>query len=237
MNLNEMKKEMLAAYPYRIELHAHSRPASRCSDVEPEELVDIYHKAGYDALVLTNHFLTSLLERGGIDLFLQDYERAARHAEGYGMRVYLGAELRFDENYNDYLLYGVDRETLETAAMYFEKGLAEYAYKGKDDRSLLVQAHPFRKNIEPIDPALVEGVETLNLHSGHNSGPAPSLHYALEHHKKELTAGTDFHHPSTQFPTAALRVKKLPEDSFALAELLRSGDCFFEMEEQTVILP
>ncbi len=237
MNLKELKQDILAKYPYRIELHAHSLPASRCSDVSPEELVDIYHKAGFDALALTNHFLSSLMERGGIEVFLEDYERAVRHAASYGMRVFLCAELRFEECPNDYLLYGVDREILERAAEFFDKGLAAFVKEGKDERSLLLQAHPFRKNMELIDPELVDGFETFNFHSGHNSAPATAVHHAVKHGKEILTAGTDYHQPSRQNPAVALRTDRLPEDSFELAELLRSGNYCFEMEDQTIILP
>ena len=237
MDFSNIKETLFAEYPCRIEMHCHSNPASGCSDVSPEELVDIYHGAGYDALCLTNHFLTSLMDRGGIDLFLDDYERAAARAERYGMKIYLGAELRFDEKINDYLLYGVDREILERAKEYLEKGLAAYVHEAKDARSVLAQAHPFRKNMVECDPSLLDGIEAWNFHSGHNSAPATALHHAILHHKEILTAGTDFHHPSRQHPCVALRVKSLPADSFALAALLRSGDFFYELEEKSVILP
>ena len=237
MDLSNVKDELFAHYPYRIELHAHSRPVSKCSDVEPEELVDIYHKAGFDGLALTNHFLAPLMERGGIELYLEDYDRAAAQAKKYGMKVYLAAELRFDENINDYLLYGVDRKILEQAAEYFDKGLSAFARDIKDKRSVLIQAHPYRKNIERIDVALLDGIEAWNLHSGHNSNPADSLHLAIKSGKSLRTAGTDYHHPSRQRPTVALRAKNLPEDSFALAALLKSGDFFFDMENESIILP
>lgn len=237
MNFKRLKEDILAKYPYRIELHAHSNPASACSDVSPEELVEIYHKAGFHALALTNHFLQPLTERGGINAFLEDYERAALYAQQYGMRVYLCAELRFTECMNDYLLYGVDREILERAAHCFERGLTTFVREVKDERSLLIQAHPFRKNIEPVDPALLEGIEVFNLHSGHNSRPATSLQYAVKNGKNIITAGTDFHHPSSQSPIAAMRTAYLPTDSFELAKMLRQGDYFFELENQAIILP
>lgn len=237
MDLQKISKDILAQYPYRIELHAHSHPVSPCSEVPASELVDIYHAAGFDALVLTNHFISSLLGNYGLDAFMADYESACRQARQYGMKVYLGAELRFNENNNDYLLYGVDRQILENATCYFEKGLAAYACEGKDPRSVLVQAHPFRNNMELIDPNLVDGFEVLNFHMGHNSRPATALQHAAKCKANILTSGTDFHHPDKQTPAVAMRVRSLPEDSFELAELIRSKDYCFESEGHIVLIP
>ncbi len=237
MDLQKVSKDILAQYPYRIELHAHSHPVSPCSEVPASELVDIYHAAGFDALVLTNHFLSSLMQRGAVDAFMDDYESACKQARQYGMKVYLGAEVRFDENNNDYLLYGVDRQILDNVAEYFEKGLQAFVQEGKDSRSVLVQAHPFRNNMELIDAALVDGFEVLNFHMGHNSRPATALHHAAECKVNILTAGTDFHHPDRQTPAVAMRVRSLPEDSFELAELMRSKDYCFESEGHIVLIP
>ena len=41
---------------FKTELHAHTKPASSCSDILPEELVDIYEKNGYTSVTVTNHF-------------------------------------------------------------------------------------------------------------------------------------------------------------------------------------
>lgn len=237
MKLDKLTNEILSAYPYRIELHAHSHPVSLCSDVSPQELVDIYHKAGFDALALTNHFLSDLLRRGGAGAMMKAYEAAKAQAEKYGMMVYLAAEVRFDENCNDYLLYGVDEEILERTAEFFEQGLEAFVKNGKDERSVLVQAHPFRSNMELMDASLLDGFEVHNMHAGHNSRPAVALHHAADHHARILTAGTDFHHPTRQVPTAAMRVKKLPKDSFALAKLLKEGDYCFEAAGRIILLP
>ena len=41
-----MKEHIFKQYPYRIELHAHTTPASSCSNLKPEELVQLYHEKG-----------------------------------------------------------------------------------------------------------------------------------------------------------------------------------------------
>ena len=70
----------LSEYRYRIELHAHSNPLSSCSEVTAPQLVDLYKSLGFDALVLTNHFLEGYLLKGNypadkdpVDHYLSDY--------------------------------------------------------------------------------------------------------------------------------------------------------------------
>ena len=50
------------------------------------------------------------------------------------------------------------------------------------------------------------------------------------------TIGTDFHHPGHQ-GLCALRVKEMPQTSFDIAAILRSGDYVFEIGGDTIVLP
>lgn len=235
-----MKQSLLQQYPYKIELHAHSSPASRCSEVSPEELVDTYAKLGYDGLVLTNHFyianFVGMTGAEAVERHLSDYERACKAAETLGIRVYLGAEVRFSEHPNDYLIYGVDAAILSAVFDYLEKGMGAFRQAVPLKNSLFVQAHPFRSPSEPADPALLDGVEVFNLHPNHNSRIALAQAYAKEHPQLIRTAGSDYHHPIPGHAgNTALRTRVLPEDSFALAELLRSGDYLLTAGE-TILL-
>ena len=57
MSLKDLKSELLSQYEYQIEMHAHTSPASGCSQVPPKEMAETYKNLGYDAVVITNHFL------------------------------------------------------------------------------------------------------------------------------------------------------------------------------------
>ncbi|MBR5570286.1 MAG: hypothetical protein IKW10_05260 [Oscillospiraceae bacterium] len=48
-----MKKHIFSQYPYRIELHAHTNPASGCSTLTPGQLVEFYAEKGVDGIVIT----------------------------------------------------------------------------------------------------------------------------------------------------------------------------------------
>ena len=231
MNLNDK-------YRYRIELHAHTKPASPCSEIPPAELIERYKKQGYDAVVITNHFFPGMPGYGDrercLEGYFSDFEAACEAGRRNGIRVLLGMEIRFSENANDYLVYGIDRADVEASYDALERGLAHYYSTFKNERNVILQAHPFRSGMELADPACIDGVETFNMHPGHNSRVAVAARYAREH-DFIVSAGTDFHHPGHE-GMAALRAKELPRDSFDVARMLKSRDYIFEVGG-TLVLP
>lgn len=237
--LNNIKKALSETYPYRIELHAHTSIASPCGKATPEEMVQLYLDAGFDGVVITNHFSPAafgdISKEDLVGRHLSAYERACKAAEGTNLKIYLCAEIRFVENSNDYLLYGVNKEILETVYDYFHKGLAAFRDEVKLPGSLLIQAHPYRDGCAPAEGRLLDGVEVLNMHPNHNSRCALAAKFAREAGISLLIAGTDFHHPKPGYvAAAALRCKEMPKDSFQLAELLKTGDYIFEIGDQFV---
>lgn len=253
MSIADLKKQLEKEYPYRIEMHAHTTPQSTCGELLPEEVIELYHKKGYDGVVITNHFmgyvnygeyLTGDYMKGEtkqdkLDLYLSAYERANEKAKKCGMKAYLGIEIRFaNVNNNDYLIYGADRETVDLCYDYLEGTLEEFRKNVKLDKSVFVQAHPFRNGIELVNPELLDGVETFNVHPGHNNNVGFACRYAKENNLKIKTAGSDFHHKDKNHEAvSALRTKVLPKDSFELAEILKSGDYLFEIGEDSIVMP
>ncbi|MBR6793096.1 MAG: PHP domain-containing protein [Clostridia bacterium] len=232
MNLKQLKNQLSEEYGYRIELHAHTSPASGCSDITPREMAEIYHALGYDGIVITNHFQykEDRDKQEYIEHFLEDYEETKRIAEPLGLRVYLGAEIRFTENRNDYLIYGVERKMLEEIYDLLPKGIEYFRKSYAMPKSLFVQAHPMRDKMESVDPALLDGVEAYNLHPGHNSRVGRVAVWCRKNHIPLMLAGSDFHHKDRgDEGLCALRVKEMPADCFALAALLRSEDWLLEL--------
>ncbi|MFA5561153.1 MAG: PHP domain-containing protein [Eubacteriales bacterium] len=228
----------LSEYRFKIELHAHSAPVSPCADMTPEALVDIYQQLGFDALVLTNHFNEEVLAASPagmsrVDYYLSDYDRARRRGAEVGLSVLLGLEIRFTENHNDYLVYGVTEGELPVAAGYFDKGLAAFYQGFKNDRNLILQAHPFRSGMQLADPACLDGIETFNMHPGHNSRVAVAARYAAAQGCLAV-GGSDAHLPA-HAGGAALRTKTLPATSDELAALLKSRDYLFDIGGSLVL--
>ncbi len=239
MKLQELKDELLARYTYRIELHAHTSPASGCSEITPTEMVAAYKRLGYDAVVITNHFMYTP-ERGDreeyVNAFLRDFEETQKLGEEQGIRVYLGAELRFTENNNDYLLFGVDKELLLEIYDWLPGGVENFRKNYAMPNSVFLQAHPMRNGMQLVDPSLLDGIEVFNMHLGHNSRVGKASAYAKENDVRIVTAGTDFHH-KTHEGMSALRSAVLPKDSFELAEILKSGDYLLEIGRNNLIIP
>lgn len=240
----ELKKQLKKDYPFRIEMHAHTKPVSWCSEILPEEMAQTYRGKGYDAVCITNHFIGGdYLGEGTkeekIKRYLAGYEETAKCGEKYNLKVYLGVEIRFqNENINDYLIFGADKDTVSECYDYLEGTLCEFRKNVNLDRSVFVQAHPFRDAMELANPELLDGIEIFNMHPGHNGRLGFAARYAKEKGLKINTVGSDFHHKNRGHEgVSALRTRTLPKDSFELAEILKSGDYLFEIGENSIVLP
>lgn len=233
-----IKTELCKKYPYKIELHAHTSPISACSDIPPRDLVDIYKAAGADGVVITNHAYGwnpgDTCEEWA-DWYLSDYREAKEYGDKLGFGVYLGMELRFYENANDYLVYGVDEEFINKTWRYLKSGgIREFFNDCRDERRVIVQAHPFRDGMTQADPAVLDGIEVFNLHPNHNSRIGFAARH-LSRHPGVMTGGSDYHHPGQDAMIFA-RFSSLPRDSFDIADILRSGDYLFDISG-SIILP
>lgn len=227
--INDIKNTILSEYKYSTELHAHTLPISRCSEFYAEELINIYAGLGVDTVVLTNHFTPTHLEEKTKDQLVSEYTEAYRDlkkcAEIRGMTAIFSMELRFTENSNDYLIYGITEEDVSEIYEYVDKGIECFYKNFKRDGVLVIQAHPKRKNMTDIDISFIDGMETFNMHPGHNSRVA--ITSALANKAGLLvTGGTDFHHPGhegccimltkTKQETPADIVKTIESRDFAL---------------------
>ena len=84
----------------KIELHAHTSEVSPCSGISAADIISGYHNAGYDAVVITDHFNFYVLEGFNIDnetdrvkRYMLGYELARKAAAKYGMKAILGIEV------------------------------------------------------------------------------------------------------------------------------------------------
>ena len=232
-----IQKELSQAYPYRTELHAHTKPASLCGHLLPEELVKIYLEHGAHGLVITNHLnFYSKGERTAeqyAEDYLADYYRAKTAAEGTPLSVSLGVEIRFDgkdkDDKNDYLIYGVEPEEvlpmIEAVDLGFD--IEEFYKKFKKNTNLILQAHPFRDKITLAPLSSLDGIEVFNLHSGQNSRIAWAAKYAKEHGLL-LSGGSDIHR-ADRACSCFLRTKEPIKDTHGVVRALRSRDILFEV--------
>ncbi len=223
---------MLEEYKYKTELHAHTSPVSVCADLSSKEVIKLYKEAGANAIVITNHFCEWFFEDRNVDVYLRDFYDALNEGEKQGISIVLGAEIRFSENHNDYLLYGIDENDLRKAEKLLDVGIDNFYREFKNEKNLIIQAHPFRE-MNLANPESLDGIEVFNMHPGHNSKVAAAAKYAKENNFI-ITGGTDFHHLGHQ-GMCFIKTKEKPRDSFDLARIIKTRDYVFDVWGNTII--
>ncbi len=213
---------------YKIELHAHTKYSSGCSCMDEKELVSAYLEAGYAGICITDHFAPHEIAAypAGIvplERFLDGYRRVLDEGRRQGLTVYRGAELRFLENENDYLLLGYPDELLADAQKVFAMGVEKFYPLCKECGALLIQAHPGRSNCVRTEHRYLDGVEVLNLHPWHNSRNEETQAFAQKYPHLIQTSGSDCHHP-THAARGGILAQTLPKNEAELVALLRSRD-------------
>lgn len=219
---------------YKIEPHLHTRHVSKCGWLDAQTLARLYHAAGYQAIAVTDHYNVDTWDYLGIDpkdpadvmpRFAEGYRMLAEAAAPYGITVYLGAELRFYENDNDYLFYGFDPAMLAHPHEIMSMGAVAFSQIARKTGAVFVQAHPFRKSCIPLAPCFLDGIEVYNgnprhMHHNHND-----LAQALADAQGPgfiQTAGSDCHRLE-DVAKSGIESHVLPPDATAFATLLRSG--------------
>lgn len=236
--IEDMKEQILKEYPYKTELHAHTFPVSRCSEFSAEGLIERYAKTGVNAIVLTNHFTPEQLEGRTKEEFVGVYVAAFRefqkYAEARGIRAVFGIELRFRENMNDYLVFGVDEAEAYRICDFLDLGLERFCSEFKREGVVVIQAHPKRDRMTEIPEGLVDGWEAFNMHPGHNSRVAVAVREA-NRQGILITGGTDFHHPGHE-GCCFLHSRELPQSTHDIAAILKSRDYVLDVFG-SIILP
>lgn len=216
----------------KYELHAHTAECDRVAQHSGAEMVKLYADAGYSGMVITDHYFSLFYEwfkdefcpsdhKSIIDRYLRGYHSARNEAERIGFSLLCGAEVRFDNTPNDYLIYGLEEDDLYTLPLLNRlKNLRELLAL-LPDRAVVVQAHPFRDNMTVVSPDLLFGVEA------HNGRTSPfrnkmARDYA-EHYGKVMTSGSDFH-KMKDLAKGGIATERTLASSGDLVDLLKSGD-------------
>ena len=212
---------------YQYELHCHTAPVSRCAETSPEEAARLYIEAGYDGVVVTDHmnrYTFRALPDGmsweeQVAHFLSGWRRF-REAAGEKLTVLLGMELRFDENDNDYLVYGIDEEFLFAYPDLMEMRPVSFSFLARENGLLFYQAHPFRDGMTVVYPELLDGIESYNGHPGHESRNDIASIWARKYDLLQIS-GSDFHFPDA-CGCGGIRTEKPIRDNRDLIAALRA---------------
>lgn len=217
---------------YLYDPHTHTSEASRCGKMAAADIVDLYVKNGFTGIVVTDHLHPEYLQRIDknhnwdevMDHFLSGYHASKKRGDEVGLDVILGAELRFPENDNDYLVYGIDEQWLR-ANPYICCMHAQEFFDKYHDEVLIIHAHPFRENSAPVQETAVHGAEAVNSNPRHDNSNLQALHLCQRHPEWYRTAGSDTHRPGDE-ACAGIILPERVQDSVAFKGAIESRNFY-----------
>lgn len=188
---------------YKFDIHCHCAEGSFCARAPLQDLVRAYAKAGFDGIVLTDHFIYDMIDHYGdyrsfVDNQWQTYQKAKAEGEACGLTVLYGLEYRY--KYYDFLVYGITPDFLLANPDIFAIPFEEFARRVHGCGGFIIQPHPFRYLKAPIYIP-VDEVDALEIYNGSHSdvnSPYPAFYNDLaEHFAQKMerigTAGSDTH--------------------------------------------
>lgn len=185
---------------FKYELHCHTKEVSRCAGTPAAECVKLYKEAGYDGIVITDHFSpmtftpsTVMRPHKAIDFYTKGY-KAALKAAGDDFTVLLGMELRYYATANDYLVYGVTEDFLKSNGNLMAMYPKRFYRLAKKNNLIVAQAHPFRDWMIRTNPKYLDGAEVFNG-KGTKEANENTEKWVKETGMKIRTGGSDFHRP------------------------------------------
>lgn len=215
----------------KFELHVHTSESDLCASVSGAEIVKRYHDAGYDGMVVTDHYFSMFFEWFADELktathqeiimrWLKGYYVARNEGEKLGFTVLPGAEVRFDGTVNDYLIYGVDEHFFYQAPLLNRLRSVSELIDILPQDICVVQAHPFRNNMTVCDPTPLFGIEAYN--GGTDMFRNQMARLYAGHYKKQMTSGSDFHNFDALGRGGILSKEKI-RTPHELVRVLKSG--------------
>ena len=215
--------------PFLIDIHCHTSEVSGCGQTPAAEAVRLYDSMGYKGVMITDHFNSHLLKNNPdatwedkVNYFMSGYNSAVEEARKLGsFKVYIGAELRFDENGNDYLLFGLNKDKLLKMEKLTQMSTEDGIKLIHSLDCIIIQAHPFRNGCTIITPGQLDGIEAFNGHKGHDSRNDIAHKWAKKF-GYIMTSGSDFH--GEHDPTSGIYVDNIPENEDELRDLILSGN-------------
>ena len=166
---------------FLIDIHVHTSEVSGCGQVKAEDAVKMYHSAGYQGLMITDHFHKQYFDglkleswEKKIDRYLEGYHKAQKEGQRLGMEILLGMEFRNCETDNDFLIIGVTEDFLYTHPDLYELPLTKAIDLFHQNGMLVIQAHPVRCRIVGMEDGELytkyrteEMLDMLEAYSGH----------------------------------------------------------------------
>lgn len=157
---------------FLVQLHLHTADTSKCGRATGAEMALACKEAGYDMIVITDHFFNanigcdrSLPWEDKVEYLFRGYRAAKEVGDKIGLIVLPGWETF--TNGPEYLTYGLTEDFLLANPDIHKLPNAEYLARVREAGGFVIHAHPFRKasyipDFIP-DPHSVEAFEVCNF--------------------------------------------------------------------------
>ncbi len=217
---------------YKYDLHIHTAECDKVASVSGAEIVRLYKDAGYNGLVITDHYFAQFYDwfkdeidindkKNIIDRYLRGYHSALNEAEKIGFTLLCGAEVRFDNSINDYLVYGLNERDFYQLPLLNRLKNVEELSAILPEKALIVQAHPFRDRMTVHSPDSIFGIEGYNGCTEKFRNEMAKIF--ASHYNKPITSGSDFHRASHLAKGGIITSKEI-KCSGDLVNVLSDGD-------------
>jgi predicted metal-dependent phosphoesterase TrpH len=225
------RKKDFFMYNHKIETHLHTCTVSKCGHLNAKTLIPAYKEAGYEGICVTDHYNRNTVDYLKLDLsrkdglleqFLRGYDEMCEEGAKYGIRIYRGAELRFDECENDYLFYNWPDDLLRDMDKIMKMSIVEFSRLARETDAFLFQAHPYRKKCTPAIACYLDGLEVYNGNPRHDSHNERAREYADQFGLIAL-AGSDCHQ-TPDIACAGICTEELPANDAELVSLIRAKE-------------
>lgn len=213
---------------YLYDPHTHTAETSKCGYLNAADVVDRYVKNGFSGLVVTDHLHPEYLSRIDtehdwqkvMDHFLSGYHASKQRGDELGFDVILGAELRFPENDNDYLVYGIDEQWLRSNPYMCCMSAQEF-YDKFHDQVLIIHAHPYREGSAPVQETAVDGAEIINANPRHDNHNDMAWALCCRNPQYLRLAGSDTHRSGDE-ARAGVILPECVHDSYAYKRMIET---------------
>lgn len=155
-----------------------------------------------------------------MDHYLTGYKASKKRGDELGVDVILGAELRFPENDNDYLVYGIDEDWLRSNPYMCRTSAQEFYEKFHKD-VLIIHAHPYRDGNLTVFEDAVHGSEIINGNPRHDNHNDLALELCRRHPDFYRLAGSDTHEDGDEARAGVLLPERV-HDSFQYKAMIEA---------------
>lgn len=213
---------------FLLETHMHTYESSACGRATSIEQVHQYKKAGYDGVIVSDHFITgnSAVDRSlPWEQQMRDQFAGFRHAkeegELIGIKVFCGIEYGYHGT--EWIILGLDENWFIDHPEVLDMKPEEFLPFMRSEGAAIIHAHPYREAdyIEEfrLYPDLVDAVEVYNF-TNKDPWNDKAIAYAMEHNLP-MTAGSDCHHIDAM--GAGIVLDENPETIDDLVRIIKSG--------------